>query len=159
MIVTDGGKGLLAALGMVYPRVLLQCCWVHKRRNVLNYVRKADWPLVTADLHKISHASGLKEAHHALCAFSRCCKNRYPKAVKCLMAACKSSCSTFFWSRIPRCGIGLRTTNAIERGFVEVRRRTRPMGVFSDRTSMERIMYAVFSYENVQKGTATPFLA
>ncbi len=33
------------------------------------------------------------------------------------------------------------------------------MGVFSDRTSMERIMYAVFSYENVQEGTATPFLA
>ncbi len=44
------------------------------------------------ELHKISHASGLKEAHHALGAFSRCWKDRYPKAVKCLMAACKSSC-------------------------------------------------------------------
>jgi len=40
-----------------------------------------------------------------------------------------------------------------------VRRRTRPMGVFSDKTSMERILYAVFSYENLRQGVATPFLA
>ncbi len=33
----------------------------------------------------------------------------------------------------------IRTTNAIERRFREVRRRTRPMGVFSNRTSVERI--------------------
>jgi len=29
----------------------------------------------------------------------------------------------------------------------------------SDRTSMERILYAVFSYENLRQGVATPFLA
>jgi transposase-like protein len=51
----------------------------------------------------------------------------------------------------------VRTTNAIERRFREVRRRTRPMGVFSDRTSMERILFAVFSYENYKEGTSTPF--
>ena len=50
------------------------------------------------------------------------------------------------------------TTNAIERRFREVRRRTRPMGVFYDRTSMERILYAVFSYENLRQVIATPFL-
>ena len=50
------------------------------------------------------------------------------------------------------------TTNAIERLFVEVRRRTRPMGVFSDRTSMERILFAVFTHENRKEGTATLFL-
>lgn len=33
-----------------------------------------------------------------------------------------------------------RTTNAIERRFRELRRRTRPMVVFSDRTSMARIL-------------------
>jgi transposase-like protein len=51
-----------------------------------------------------------------------------------------------------------RTTNAIERRFREVRRRTRPMGVFQDKTSMERILYAVFLNENQQLGTAAPFL-
>jgi len=33
--------------------------------------------------------------------------------------------------------------------------RTRPMGTFSDRTSMERILYAVFTHENRKQGTAT----
>ena len=42
--------------------------------------------------------------------------------------------------------------------FREGRRRTRPMGVFADRTSMERILFAVFSYENRKAGTAAPFL-
>jgi len=52
----------------------------------------------------------------------------------------------------------VRTTNAIERRFREVRRRTRPMGVFSDRTSMDRILFAVFAHENRNQGVSTPFL-
>ncbi|MCK9230827.1 MAG: transposase [Syntrophales bacterium] len=52
----------------------------------------------------------------------------------------------------------IRTTNAIERRFREVKRRTRPMGVFADTTSMERILYAVFAHENMKQQTGTPFL-
>jgi putative transposase len=37
----------------------------------------------------------------------------------------------------------LRTTNAIERCFVEVRRRTRPMVLFTNMQSVERILYAI----------------
>ena len=42
----------------------------------------------------------------------------------------------------------LRTTNAIERCFVEVRRRTRPMVVFPNVESVDRIIYAIFSRFN-----------
>jgi len=38
-----------------------------------------------------------------------------------------------------------------------VRRRTRPMGTFEDRTSMERILFAIFLNENRNQGLATPF--
>jgi transposase-like protein len=48
-------------------------------------------------------------------------------------------------------------TNAIERRFREVRRRTRPMGTFQDKTSMDRILFAVFTHENLNQGIATPF--
>jgi len=48
-------------------------------------------------------------------------------------------------------------TNAIERRFREVRRRTRPMGTFQDKTSMDRILFAVFMHENRNQGLATPF--
>ncbi|NIS67462.1 MAG: IS256 family transposase, partial [Proteobacteria bacterium] len=51
------------------------------------------------------------------------------------------------------------TTNLIERAFREVRRRTRPMGVFNNRSSMERIIFAVFYYLNHkgQEGSPLPF--
>jgi hypothetical protein len=44
------------------------------------------------------------------------------------------------------CGLWrkLRTTNAIERCFVEGRRRTRPMVLFTNMQSVERILHAVF---------------
>jgi Transposase, Mutator family len=50
----------------------------------------------------------------------------------------------------------VRTTNAIERRFREVRRRTRLMGTFQDKTSIERIVFAVFMHENRNQGLATP---
>ena len=49
----------------------------------------------------------------------------------------------------------LRTTNPIERAFREVKRRTRPMGVFGNRSSMERILYAVF-YHYYSNGQEVP---
>ncbi len=51
----------------------------------------------------------------------------------------------------------VRTTNAIERRFREVRRRTRPMDVFQDRTSMDRIFFAVFTDENSNQGVSSLF--
>ena len=42
----------------------------------------------------------------------------------------------------------LRTTNAIERSFREVRRRTRPMSCFNNDASCERIIFAVFNHQN-----------
>lgn len=157
LIITDGGKGLLAALPFVYPGVALQRCWAHKTRNVLNHVRKTNQGAVKRDLHKISHAPGIRKAQSALKRFSQKWNPLYPKAVASLKMNEEELLSFFriqdntLWSQI-------RTTNAIERRFREVKRRTRPMGVFSDRTSMERILYAVFAYENMKENTWTPFL-
>ena len=157
MIVTDGGQGLLAALPFVYPQVPLQRCWVHKTRNVLNYARKSDQTAMKKDLHAISHAAGLREAQAALQRFCRIWRPLYPKAVKSLMNH-EEELLAFFRLPHPELWPTIRTTNLIERRFREVRRRTRPMGVFSDRTSMERILYAIFTHENLKEKTMTPFL-
>ncbi len=158
MIVTDGGKGLLAAIPVVYPQIPIQCCWAHKSRNVLNHIRKADREAVKRDLHAIQYAAGIREAQTAIGAFSRRWKHSSPKAVSCLLAD-EEELVTFFQIKDSSWWSQVRTTNAIERRFREVRQRTRPMGVISDKTSMERILYAVFSYENLRQGVATPFLA
>jgi transposase-like protein len=157
LIVVDGGKGLLAALPLVYGHVPMQRCWTHKTRNVLNYVKRADQKRVKRSLHRISHARNLREAQRAAQRFVTRWRMSYPKAVDCLQKDLPELLS-FLQIKTELAPSVIRTTNAIERRFVEVRRRTRPMGTFSDRTSMERILFSVFTYENLKQRTATPFL-
>jgi putative transposase len=157
LIVTDGGAGLLAALPLVYPRVRVGRCWAHKSRNVLDKVRERDRERVKRDLHRISHAIDRTAARSAARRFVTRWHPRYPAAVRCLQQDLEDLL-TFFAFDEPAWRQAARTTNAIERRFREVRRRTRPMGVFSDRTSMERILFAVFTHENQKAGTSAPFL-
>ena len=49
----------------------------------------------------------------------------------------------------------LRTTNVIERCFVEVRRRTRPMVCFVNLESVDRIIYSIFQRFNLEWKTRT----
>ena len=49
----------------------------------------------------------------------------------------------------------LRTTNVIERCFVEVRRRTRPMVCFVNVQSVDRIIYSIFHRFNLEWKTRT----
>jgi putative transposase len=49
----------------------------------------------------------------------------------------------------------LRTTNIIERCFVEVRRRTRPMVCFVNVQSVDRIIYYIFQRFNLEWKTRT----
>ena len=157
LIVVDGGKGLLAALPLVYGHVPIQRCWTHKTRNVLNYVKRVDQERVKRSLHRISHARNLREAQRAAQRFVARWKASYPKAVDCLEKDL-ADLLTFLEVKTQLALSVIRTTNAIERRFVEVRRRTRPMGTFSNRTSMERILFSVFTYENLKQRSATPFL-
>jgi len=157
LICTDGNRGLRAALSWIYPLVPLQLCWAHKSRNILAQVRKRDQEAVKADLHRISHADHLVQARSWAKRFGERWGKTYPKAVACLQRDLEDLLCFFLFAD-PAWRSATRTTNAIERSFREVKRRTRPMGVFSDRSSMERILYAVFAYENLNAGTGAPLL-
>ncbi len=156
MIGVDGGPGLLAALPIVYPGVPVQRCWAHKIRNVLDKVRKADHDAVKADLHAIMNAKTRPQARSAARRFADRWQETYPKAVDCLRNDLDELLTCFRYKTLAE-RKAVRTTNAIERRFREVRRRTRPMGVFQDRTSMDRILFAVFTYENSNQGVPTLF--
>src|SRR5204862_1726 len=73
--------------------------------------------------------------------------SRYPAAVRCLWSDL-DELLTFFVFGDDEWRKAARTTNAIERRFREVRRRTRPMGVMANKDSLERILFAVFTHEN-----------
>ncbi len=157
MIGVDGGSGLLAALPTAFPGIPIQRCWAHKIRNVLNKVRMADHDRVKASLHAIMNANTLTAARSAARKFADRWEEAYPEAVACLRNDLDDLLTCFRYKTLAE-RKAVRTTNAIERRFVEVRRRTRPMGVFSDRTSMERILFAVFIHENYKQKVSTPFL-
>ena len=87
LMATDGGTGLHGALQIVYPKILLQRCWAHKTRNVLDKVKKKDQVLVKKSLNRISHAANRREATQAYWRFSSRWKRTYPKA----LGACLSN--------------------------------------------------------------------
>jgi transposase-like protein len=156
MICVDGGSGLLGALPTAFPGIAVQRCWAHKIRNVLDKVKKADQPAVKRALHKIMNSPNAPAARAAARKFTDRFEDKYPTAVACLRNDLDELLTCFrYKSQEQRRKV--RTTNAIERRFREVRRRTRPMGTFQDRTSLDRILFAVFTHENKSQGVSTPF--
>jgi len=147
IISVDGGKGLLSVLPDHYPTIPVQRCWAHKMRNVLDKVKKKDHEAVKEGLRKIYGANHIREARLRAGQWKRRWEHLYPSAVKCLFTDIEELLTCFQFED-PAFRKMIRTTNHIERRFKEVRRRTRPMGVFSNRTSVDRILYAVFIHEN-----------
>ena len=146
LIVTDGCAGLAAALQTIYPHVAHQRCWVHKMRNILESVRKRDYDAVKADAQAIYLAAHVKRARAAFQRFHWRWQPAYPGMVKRLDKDLPELLSFFdlpkhLWRK-------LRTTNVIERCFVEVRRRTRPMVCFVNVHSVDRIIFSIFSRFN-----------
>ena len=134
MICVDGGKGLLAALPTVLPGIPVQRCWAHKIRNILDKVRKADQPAVKRALHKIMNAPNAPAARAAARTLRRPLRATTIRPPSPACATTSTNCSPASATNPRINAAGVRTTNAIERRFREVRRRTRPMGTFQDRT-------------------------
>ena len=146
MVIQDGSAGLKAALRMVYPYAAIQRCWVHKMRNVSNYLKAAHHDDCIKGARKIYKA---KSKHLAMAEFKnwkRMWAKKAPKAVHCIEKDLDVllnffDCPKSHWIKV-------RTTNAIERSFREVRRRTKVFSCFSNLQSTERIIYAIFTYLN-----------
>lgn len=146
LIVTDGCTGLHNALNTVFPYVPRQLCWAHKLRNVSNYLKRAQKEECMADARRIYQAETRHAAVGAYWDWARRWRPEAPKAVACLERDLEVLLN--FLDCPPQHQRMTRTTNAIERCFREVRRRTRPISCFNNNASCERIIYAVFSHLN-----------
>jgi len=146
LVVTDGCVGLHKALDMVYPYVDRQLCWVHKMRNVAKRLPRAVQKECLAGAKKIYLADNRREAIACFKGWATQWRGRFPEAVGCIERDLEQllafmNCPKEDWRKV-------RTTNAIERSFREVRRRVRPMSCFNNNASCRRILYGVFSYLN-----------
>lgn len=139
LTVIDGCHGLGKAVVEVFPDSDIQRCTKHKTENVLNKVLKEDRAKVKASLGKIFYTTTYEHAKEAVEIFKRDWGKKYPSARECLQEDIEL-CLTYYkypyrhWKRI-------RTTNAVERSFLEVRRRTRGIGRFNDEERALTMVY------------------
>ena len=154
LIVTDGSKGFANAIDFVYPHAKHQRCWVHKLRNATKHLKKKDLVPFKIQIRKIYDAPTHRDAVAAFKYLQKHWSSTSPKAVNCiaqdldqLLAFLTIPIKQEYREFIRR---QIRTTNIIERAFREVRRRTRPMGCFTNNDSVSRIIYAIFNKLNTK---------
>lgn len=148
LAVTDGGAGLIAALGVVFPHLPRQRCWAHKLRNVANQVKQSQRESCLKEAAGIYQAPSRRDAIWRFRRWKKHWKQTAPKAVACLEKDLEAM--LYFFTQPQAHWKKIRTTNAIERQFREVRRRTDPMTCFAHEASAERILYAIFTYANAR---------
>jgi putative transposase len=146
MVITDGNPGLHRALQTVYPYVPRQRCWVHKLRNVMVKLPVKQRESCLKELRSVYTMATQAAARERYRSWVQRWQDTAPAAVECVRKDIDELLT--FLSQPATMWQTLRTTNAIERVFREVRRRTRPMTCFNNTPSCERIIYAVFCYQN-----------
>jgi putative transposase len=145
LAVSDGNLGIANALASTWTRAAHQRCWAHKLRNLENKL-KASQSDCLDEAKLIYQAAHGKAALARFKAWEKKWAKQAAKAVACLKEDQEEllaffACPKKRWKKI-------RTTNAIERLFVEVRRRIRTMCSFANASSCDRILYSVFNRMN-----------
>ena len=145
LIVTDGQAGAIRALHYVWPQVAHQRCWVHKLRNLEKRLKASQRPCLE-EAKRIYQAHNEKEAIGLFRLWKQRWQKVAPSAVRCLEEDLEELLA--FYQTPPPHWKAIRSTNIIERLFVEVRRRIRTMCAFTTRSSCERILFSVFDRMN-----------
>ncbi|HLW03604.1 MAG TPA: IS256 family transposase [Ktedonobacterales bacterium] len=141
LIVTDGDAGLLAAIANLFPATQRQRCLVHKQRNVMSAIPKREQQEVMTELKGIWQQEKKEEALMNLAAFKAKYQKRYPEAIRSL---CEDEEHLLtFYAFPPVMYHYIRSTNAIESLFSNVRQRTDQIDAFTTETSCLTIVWAV----------------
>ncbi len=147
LVISDGAAGLIAAVQLVFGNVRRQRCAIHRARNILAKVSKADQAQVKADYWKIFDVdaepgpAAVREARTNAKQFAARWRKKYPGAVECLERDLDSLFEHLrfpveHWKRI-------RHSNFIERSFGETRRRVKVIGRLPGETSCLTLVWAV----------------
>jgi transposase-like protein len=149
LIVTDGHEGLLAAVSTLFSATPRQRCVVHKQRNVLNAIPHRERKEVTAELAGVFKQEKKEDALLNLAAFKAKYQKRYPEALRSLCEDEEHLLTFYAFPQVMHRYI--RTTNAIESFFSNVRQRTDQIDSFTTETSCLTIVWAVMQSIHVPR--------
>ncbi len=142
LIVADGAPGLWKAARELWPAALEQRCTVHALRNVTKKLPERLHRELKARYWRIlDEAASVAEARAALQALAADYRASYPSAAAVIERDLDALvCHLRFPSEHRK---RIRSTNLLERTFVEVRRRTKVIGRFPGETSALCLIWAV----------------
>jgi putative transposase len=142
LIVADGAPGLWKAARELWPAADEQRCTVHALRNVTAKLPERYHRELKARWWKVfDEASSPAEARRGLEAIVADYRAAYPSAMAVIERDLDALVAHLRWPSEHRKRI--RTTNLLERTFVEVRRRTKVIGRFPGETSALSLIWAV----------------
>jgi len=141
LIVTDGHDGLLAAVSSLFTATPRQRCLVHKQRNVMNAIPHRERQEVATELAGIFKQEKKEDALLNLAAFKAKYQKRYPEAIRSLSEDEEHLLT--FYAFPPVMHRYIRSTNAIESFFSNVRQRTDQIDAFTTEPSCLTIVWAV----------------
>lgn len=139
-ITSDGAPGALRAIAEVWPQSLRLRCWVHTMRNILDKIPDSAKAEINAHVVAIREAPTLEAGHQAAAEVLERYGRLYPSAM--------ASLSDDLEARLNHLRVPInhrryvRTTNLIERSFLEERRRTKVIPRFFDERSCLKLVFA-----------------
>lgn len=141
LCIIDGSKGLRAAVERTWPAAEIQRCTVHKLRNLLTAAPRRLHDELRADYHAIVGAEDEAAARRAYTAFVRKWQKGCPGAVRSLAEAGTELLTLY---RYPRSQWkSLRTTNCLERLYLEFRRRVKTQGSLPGEHAVLTLLYGL----------------
>ena len=142
LIVADGAPGLWKAARELWPAALEQRCTVHALRNVTKKLPERLHRELKARYWRIlDEAGSAAEARAGLLSLAADYRSAYPSAMAVIERDLEALvCHLRFPSEHRK---RIRSTNLLERTFVEVRRRTKVIGRFPGETSALCLIWAV----------------
>ena len=123
LIVSDGSKGIIKAITEKFPLAERQRCIAHKMRNIMSKVPLDVQPEIKNKLRAVYYAPDKESAETLAAKFINEYADKYPSMVKCFTDDLQACLTHLTYPEGHRKHI--RTTNTIERAFVEEKRRTK----------------------------------
>jgi transposase-like protein len=142
LVIADGAPGIWKAVRELWPTALEQRCTIHALRNVTGKLPERHHAEVKARWWKLfDEARSAGEARQQLQALTGEYRAAYPSAMAAIERDLDALVTHLRFPSEHRKRI--RTTNLLERTFVEVRRRTKVIGRFPGETSALSLIWAV----------------
>ena len=139
-VTSDGAPGLVSAIEGVFPKSLRIRCWYHKLGNIRTKLPQEGAEELLAHARAVRDAPTYEAGEAQAASLIESFGSIYPAAVKSFSDDLEASLAHL---RLPvRHRINVRTTNLLERSFVEERRRTKVIPRLMDEKSAMKLVFA-----------------